>query len=693
MNEKKWYQQSDIMLGIAVVATIAMLVIPIPAFMLDFLMSFSIMLGLVTLLTAMYNKQITDFSVFPTLLLISTVFRLALNVSSTRLILLDGPNFKGDLVRAFGEFVVGGNYLIGFIIFLILILVQMMVITKGATRISEVAARFTLDALPGKQMSIDSDLTAGLITEEEARERRETLRREVDFYGQMDGATKFVQGDVRVGLLITAINIIGGLIIGMSVRGETFDVASRTYSLLTIGDGLVAQIPSLLITTATGMVVTRSGSREDLGTDLAGQLFQNARILYITGGTLLFATVLPGFPFLPLLFLGALVVFLAYNTARQEVDRLDQGTQPEGEEQPVSTTERFLDEISVDPLKLEIGYNLVPLVDRGQGGALLEKITSLRQKFAREMGMVVPPIRITDDMHNLDANEYSIQVSGIEVGRAKSYPDRLAALDSGSVQNPLEGQAYTDPTYKLSGVLVDPDQKADAEEAGYLVVDATNIIITHLSEVLRQYATQIMGREEVKILLERLKEKFPTVVEEAQKAGNQVIQGVLHNLLKENISIRNMPAILETLADHQERTKDLVTLTDLVRQRLGRQIVSQYWEDNNLQIVQVDPSLENELRASITIDDQEGRVFNLEPSAQLKIRDAFIKSFNETQAKGFVPIFLTSGEVRAGVFMLLERELSSRQFAVLAYEELPAEVKLEMIGQVILEEQGEDAVR
>lgn len=693
MNDKKWYQQSDIMLGIAVVATIAMLVIPIPAFMLDFLMSFSIMLGLVTLLTAMYNRQITDFSVFPTLLLISTVFRLALNVSSTRLILMDGPNFKGDLVRAFGEFVVGGNYLIGFIIFLILILVQMMVITKGATRISEVAARFTLDALPGKQMSIDSDLTAGLITEEEARERRETLRKEVDFYGQMDGATKFVQGDVRVGLLITAINIIGGLIIGMSVRGETFDVASRTYSLLTIGDGLVAQIPSLLITTATGMVVTRSGASEDLSSDLSNQLFQNARILYITGGTLLFSTLLPGFPFLPLLALGSLIVFLAYNTARQEVEKVENVAKAEEEQQPASTTERFLDEISVDPLKLEIGYNLVPLVDRSQGGALLEKITSLRQKFAREMGMVVPPIRITDDMHNLEANEYSIQVSGIEVGRSRVYPDQLAALNSGNVANPLEGQAFTDPTYKLSGVLIDQDQKADAEEAGYLVVDATNVVITHLSEILRQYATQIMGREEVKLLLERLKEKFPTVVEESQKAGNQVIQGVMHNLLKENISIRNMPAILETIADHQERTKDPISLTDLVRQRLGRQIVSQFWEDNNLQIVQVDPALENELRAAVTYDDQEGRVFALEPAAQIRIRDAFIRAYNETQNQGYFPIFLTSGEVRAGVFMLLERELNSRQFAVLAYEELPTEVKLEMIGQVVIEEQSEDAVR
>ena len=459
---KKWYQQTDIMVGLSVVAVVMMLIVPLPSFLLDLLIGVSIMLGLVSLLTVMYNQENTDFHVFPSLLLISTVFRLALNVSSTRLILSEGASFDGKLIKAFGEFVVGGNYIIGFIIFLILIFVQMMVITKGATRISEVAARFTLDALPGKQMSIDSDLSSGLISEEEARSKRESLRKEVDFYGQMDGATKFVQGDVRVGLIITAINIIGGLIIGIGLQGQSFEQAIQVYTLLTVGDGLVSQIPSLLITTATGMVVTRSSSVQNIGADISDQLFKNAKVLWIVSGTLFLASLLPGFPKISLWFVSFLLGFLAYNlTKSQQIEDKKNKTE---EEETETTTERFFEELAIEPMKLEIGYKLVPLVDAKQGGTLLDKIRTLRQRFAREMGIIVPPIRISDNTIDLEANEYSILINGIGVAKANVDPDKLVAINKGNITQEIEGIPYKDPTFKVDSVLISTEQKQIAEK-------------------------------------------------------------------------------------------------------------------------------------------------------------------------------------------------------------------------------------
>lgn len=685
---KRWYQQTDIMLGIGVVGVVAMMIIPIPAFLLDMLMGVSVMIGLIVLLSAMYSRQTSDFSVFPTVLLVSTVYRLALNVSSTRLILLDGPGFDGKLIRAFGEFVVGGNYLIGIIIFIVLVLVQMMVITKGATRIGEVAARFTLDALPGKQMSIDTDLSAGIITEEEARDAREKLRKEVDFYGQMDGATKFVQGDVRVGLVITAINIVGGIIVGVVMHNQGMNDVLQTYTLLTIGDGLVAQIPSLLITTATGMVVTRAGSTDDLSSDIGNQLFRNARILWMVTGTLIFVSVLPGFPKLSLWFVAAFLGFLAFSITRREQSSQKEETQKrKTEEASSSSPERFLDEMSIDPLKLEVGFNLVPLVDASQGGTLLERITSLRKQFAHDMGMIVPPVRITDNM-DIEGNEYVILVGGIEVARSKVFPDRLAALDGGNISEPMTGDAYTDPTFHLSGVLVAPEDRKEAEGRGYLVVDASNVIITHLSDTIRTFATQVMGREEIKLLMDKLKGKFPTVIDEVTKElPSGALQSVLHNLLKERVSIRNMVTILETLADNAGRTKDPILLTEYVRVKLGRQIASQYWDKGTLQVIQVDPSIENMLRESQTYDEREGRITALNPHALVALRDSFVRSYNEVQQQGAFPLFLTGSAVRMDVFMILERELSARNFAVLAYEELPQETKIKVVSQVVVNEE------
>jgi flagellar biosynthesis protein FlhA len=687
---KKWYEQGDIMLGVAVIAVVAMLIVPLPAMLLDFLLAVSIMISIIALLTAMFNREIADFSVFPTLLLVSTVYRLALNVSSTRLILAKGPAFEGQLIRAFGEFVVGGNYVIGFVVFIILVLVQMMVITKGATRISEVSARFALDALPGRQMAIEADMTSGRVTEEEGRRRNENLRREVDFYGQMDGATKFVQGDVRVGLIITAINVIGGLIIGMAMRGESLQVALKTYTLLTIGDGLVAQIPSLLITVATGMVVTRAGAKNDLTSELSSQMFQNARALYITAGALFIASLVPGFPKLSLWVISLFLGFLAYNMRQQKMAE-SQKQDAIQEQQKVGSTERFLDELAVDPLKIEIGFNLVPLLDRKQGGTLLDRITNLRQKMAADLGMIVPPVRINDNL-DLDGNEYLILIGGIEVARTKVYPEYLGALTNPNVREELVPASadlvVTDPAFGQRVILIDPEKKRDAEEKGYVVIDASTMMITHLQETFRAYAPQIMGREEVKLLLDKTRQKYPSVVDEVSKIfpNPGILLTILHNLLRENVSIRNLPAILETLADYGARVNNPELLTDIVRQRLARQIVSPYQDKNKAIFAAViDPQIEYDVRGNITIDDRDGRVLAIDPHYRERLRSVLVAAYNTMQNQGKFPLFVCGSEVRSSIAEILSREISTRSFAVIAYEEIPRDAKFIELTKVILE--------
>lgn len=688
---KKWYQQGDIMLGVAVVAVVAMLIVPLPTMLLDFLLGISIMISIVALLTAMFNREIADFSVFPTLLLVSTVYRLALNVSTTRQILSKGPAFDGQLVRAFGEFVAGNNYVIGFVVFIILVLVQMMVITKGATRISEVSARFALDALPGRQMAIEADITSGRVTEEEGRKRNENLRREVDFYGQMDGATKFVQGDVRVGLIITAVNIVGGLIIGMVMRGESFQTALKTYTLLTIGDGLVAQIPSLLITTATGMVVTRAGAKNNLTSELSTQMFQNSRALYITAGALFVASLVPGFPKLSLWVISGFLGFLAYNM-REQKKAESQKQEAISEQQKIGSTERFLDELAVDPLKIEIGFNLVPLLDRKQGGTLLDRITNLRQKMASDLGMIVPPVRINDNL-DLDGNEYVILIGGIEVARTKVFPEYLGALSNPNIREELKpaspDMVVNDPAFGQKVILIDPEKKREAEEKGYIVIDASTMMITHLQETFRAYAPQIMGREEVKLLLDKTKQKYPSVVEEVNKLfpNPGILLTILHNLLRENVSIRNLPAILETMADYGQRVQNPELLTDIVRQRLARQIVAPYQDKNKTIFAAViDPQIEYDVRGNITIDERDGRVLAIDPHYRERLRAVLVQAYNTMQTEGKFPLFVCGSEIRSSISEIISREISTRSFAVVAYEEIPRDAKFVEMTKVILEQ-------
>jgi len=681
-----WMQKTDVLIGIGVIVVVMMLVIPIPTFLLDFLLALSVMSGILILLIVMYVPRSFDFSVFPSLLLISTVFRLALNVSSTRLILLQGAAFDGKIIRAFGEFVVGGNYVVGFLIFIILVAVQFIVITKGATRTAEVAARFTLDAMPGKQMSIDSDLSNGVITEEEARRRRNEIRREADFYGAMDGASKFVQGDVKVGIVITLINIIGGFIIGMIMRNETFNVALTTYTLLTVGDGLVTQIPSLMVTTATGIIVTRAVSEENLGDDLAKQLSSQPRALWMTAGALAGAVLIPGFPKISLIILAAGVGSLAYVLQQSKEDEI---TKVKSEEREAAMREHkpesVLPLVHVDPLEVEIGYSLIPLVDPDQGGTLLDRITNIRKRSALEMGLIVPPIRIRDNME-LEPQEYSILVKGVELGRGDLQVGKLMAMNPGDVSEKLEGDEFTEPVFHLKALWINPDQRDMAERRGYTVVDCPTIIATHLTEIIKRHADEILGRQEVQQIIDNLKNDYPAVINELvteKKMSLGEIQKVLQNLLRERISIRNMVTILETLSTYIMYSKDPGLLTEYVRTALSRQICKDHADrSGELWVVTVDPDIENLIRSSIHDDPVEGRVLGLDPESHEMIVKSFLTAYNRAKGTVAAPVFLVSPHIRSVTFALLERELPDP--AVLSYNEIAPNIKVNVVASALV---------
>ncbi len=682
----RWMQKTDILLGLGVVAVVTMLVIPVPTFLLDFFMAISIMLGLLTLLLVMFVPRSFDFSVFPSLLLVSTVFRLALNVSSTRLILLQGAAFDGKIIRTFGDFVVGGNYVVGFLVFVILVAVQFIVITKGATRTAEVAARFTLDAMPGKQMSIDSDLSNGLITEDEARKRRAEIRKEADFYGAMDGASKFVQGDVKVGIVITLINIIGGFIIGMAMRGESFQVALKTYTLLTIGDGLVSQIPSLLITTATGIIVTRAVSDENLGDDLANQLGQQPRALLITAAALGASILIPGFPKFTMLLislgLGALGYILSQaKEEEREKTKIDEKHAALKEHKP----ESVIPLIQVDPLEVEIGYSLIPLVDPEQGGTLLDRITNIRRRSALEMGLIVPPIRIRDNME-LESSSYAVLIKGVEVGSGVLRVGQLMAMDSGDVSEKIEGSEFTEPVFNLRAIWIDPEQRDIAERRGYTVVDCPTIIATHLTEVIKRHADEILGRQEVQQLIDNIRNDYPAVVNELiteKKMSLGEIQKVLQNLLKERVSIRNMVTILECLASYSDFTKDTGVLTEYVRVALARQICRDHADrENTISVITVDPEVENIIRTSIHDDPVEGRVVGLDPETHSAIMKSLVNAYTKTKAQGYAPVYLVSPHIRSVTFALLQREVPDP--IVLSYNEIVPSVKVNVVHSAMV---------
>ncbi len=687
-KDRAWWQRVDILIGIGVIAVVLMLIIPIPAMLLDFLIAVSFALGLITLITIMYMHKVLELSVFPSLLLISTVYRLAVNISSTRLILLKGPAFKGRLIMAFGQFVVGGNYIVGIIIFLILIAVQFIVITKGATRVSEVAARFTLDAMPGKQMAIDADVSAGLITEEEAIKKRLDIQREADFYGAMDGASKFVQGDVKVGLLITIINIVGGLIIGMATRGESLSSAVATYTMLTIGDGLVSQIPSLMMSTATGIIVTRAAAMDDLGTELTSQLLSQPRTLWIGAGFLLFLAILPGFPKLPLLSLGLMLGVFGFYLRRGLKRKEELGVETKKEkEESAKGPESVLGLLQIDPIALEIGYNLIPLVDTEQGGDLLERVTMIRRQSAIELGLIFPPIRIRDNMR-LEPNTYSVKIKGVEVGAGTIRMGKYLAMNPGQISEKLEGEETVEPAFGLPAIWIEEPVREKAERLGYTVVDAPSVIATHLTEIIKSHASEVLGRQDVQALLNSLRTDYSAVVTEVEKAGATIgdIQKVLKGLLKEGVSIRDLITIMETIADYFPTIKDHDELVEIVRQALSRQICQQHTDiEKRIRVITVSKDIDEEIKNSIVVTER-GKRFAMEPGKQKKLLASIVDEVKKVKERGLKPVFLTSPEIRA-VFSTIVSTIVPNA-AVVSSMEIAPNIKIEAVGNIVLYEEA-----
>lgn len=679
--------RSDLIVAFGVVMAAMMFVVPLPAVVLDMLMALNLVASLLVVLIVLYTQKALDFSIFPALLLITTVFGLALNVSSTRLILSEGSEFGGRLVRAFGTFVVGtgglAGLVIGIIIFVIIIVVQVVVITKGATRVAEVAARFTLDGLPAKQMAIDAEYSAGALTEEEANRKKEELQREVDFYGAMDGAAKFVSGNVKAGIFITVLNIVGGMIIGMTLLGESFEVALETYVSLTVGDGLITQFPALLVSTATGLIVTRAISDGTFGQDVASQFSRHSKAYWVAAVFLFGLSFLPGFPWYVLLPMGALCAWFAYTLSGREVmaeresmaDAAGKHEKDQKDQAPDPTHVAPL-----DPISLELGYGLVPLVDRDQGAELLERVTRIRREAALDLGLVVPRIRIIDNMR-LEPSEYCIKIRGTEVGRGTIRMNHYLSINPGGERSDVPGERATDPAFGLPAKWITEEYREQAERYGYTVVDAPSIVATHLTEVIKRHAAEILGRQEVRNMLDNLKKDYPAVVDEAQNAlGLGEIQKVLQGLLRERISVRNMVAILESLADYATISKDAGFLIEKARQAIGRQICLQYTDENRtLHVLTLAPSLEQALVDS-KVDTAGGAVPALNPETQRSWINALTNTVANVQRQGHYPVILCSEQARPLVRSSTVRDVPD--IAVISVPEIAQDIRVESLGEL-----------
>lgn len=675
-----------VMVGVAVI--IIMMLVPLPAFLLDFLMAINLTFGILIILIVLMNRRAIDFSIFPQLLLISTIFGLALNISSTRMILQKGRDFDGTVVKAFANFVVGGNddgmtsMVIGVIIFIILVAVQFFVITKGATRVSEVAARFTLDALPGKQMAIDQEYAQGLIGEEEAKVKKRDLQKESDFYGAMDGATKFVSGNVKVGLLITAINIIGGLVIGM-MKGYAITEALEVYVILTVGDGLVSQFPALFINIATGLIVTRAISNDTFGGEAREQFSSHTLVYYVAGAFLILMGMIKGFSILIFGPIGVVLIYSGYSLSKKKIlkDAADV-VKAEKEQEPVEAAETPA--VSPpDTLAIELGYGLIPLVDQDKGADLLDRITKIRKEIALDLGLVVPKIRIVDNM-DLEPTVYCIKIKGVESGRGSIERGRFLAIDSGMVMDKIEGEPAVDPTFGLPAIWIREDQRASAERNGYTVVDGPSIIVTHLSEIIKENAEELIGRQNILEILDALKGSYSAVVEEVKKVLSMgEIQKVLQSLLREGISIRNMVPILETLADFAVVSKDIGFLSEKVRQRLKKQIVRPWVDgEKQLQVITLHPSIEQILKET-AVETVNGLMPGMDPATKSRILNALTNQVYQVQQQGIVPVILTSEVVRRLFRQLTSRELP--QLQIFSVPEVPDDVRILTLGEVDIE--------
>ncbi len=669
----------DIIVAISIIAIVVIIIVPIPLFMVDLLLSINISLALLVLLIAIYNKEPLEFSVFPSLLLITTLFRLALNITTTRYILKDGN--AGNVIEAFGNFVIGGNAIVGFVVFIIIIIIQFMVITKGAERVSEVAARFTLDAMPGKQMAIDADLNSGLISENDAKVRRQRIQREADFYGAMDGASKFVKGDAIAGIIITVINIAAGFLIGSFINGMSITEALKQYTLLTVGDGLVSQIPALLISTGTGIVVTRAASDSDLGTDVLSQLFNQPKIMFIISGVLLFLGITP-LPTIPYFILSATFLYLGFilrnEIIKGESEELE--VEEEAEIEEIRKPESILPLLNIDPIELEFGYGIIPLADPNQGGDLFDRLVMIRRQIAMELGIVVPMIRLRDNIQ-LEPNEYLIKIKGIDIARGNIMFDHFLAMDPGTAEDKIEGIDTIEPAFGLPAKWISEDLREKAEILGYTVVDPSSIISTHLTEVIKKHSSELLGRQEVKTLIDNIKEQNSALIDELVPKLMTIgeIQKVLCNLLRENVSIRDLVTILETLADYCLITKDPNMLTEYVRQSLGRAITRQYINNNKLKVITLDPQLEKTIMESIQ-QSEHGSYLSLDPNTTQSLLNNLSVELQKLVTIGEQPIVLTAPIVRIYFKNLSEQLIPD--LVVLSYNEIEQNIEVQSVGMV-----------
>ncbi len=676
----KMMDHSDLLIAILVISIIMMMIIPMSPVVLDILLTFNISFALIILMVSMFNTDPLEFSIFPALLLVTTLFRLSLNISSTRLILLNAQ--AGEVIASFGSFVIGGNTVVGMIIFLIIVVIQFIVITRGAERVSEVAARFTLDAMPGKQMAIDADLNAGLINEQEARGRRQKIQQEADFYGAMDGASKFVKGDAIAGIIIIIINIIGGFIIGMAQRGMAAQEAMQVYTILTVGDGLVTQIPALLISTATGIVVTRSATRSSMGRDLTSQLFSFPKALGLAAVILAVLGTI-GLPRLPMYSLAAFFALL-YFTSRSSTAELEEEEEQElaEEAEEIKKPENVVELLQVEKMELELGYALIPLVDTDQGGDLLDRIVMIRRQCAIELGFVVPPIRIRDNMQ-LKPSTYLIKIKGVEIAAGELLLDNYLAIGP-DIENDLElsGIDTVEPAFNLPAKWIEMGDKDRAESSGYTVVDPPSVLATHLTSVIKAHAHELLGRQEIQNTINFIKEQNAAVVDELLPDLMSIgdVQRVLANLLKEQVSIRDMVSILETLADYAKITKDSDVLTEYVRQALKRQISRQYAnEEQRIVALTLDPGLEEQLRESIQQSDF-GSYLAIDPDMAQRMLDGLSLQYQELMKKGITPVVLCAPILRIYFKRLVERFISS--LVVLSYNEIDNNIGIEVVGMV-----------
>jgi flagellar biosynthesis protein FlhA len=681
-DARRLLRHTDLLAAVAVVCVVTMLVVPLPAALLDLLITLNISAALTVVVATMYLGKALDFSSFPSLLLLTTMFRLAINVSVTRLILTTGS--AGSVVKAFGAFVVSGNVVVGLVIFLILVVIQFVVVTNGAGRVAEVGARFTLDAMPGKQMSIDADLNAGLITDDQARSRRSEIAREADFYGAMDGASKFVKGDAIAALIITAINLVGGIIVGMLQHGLGFSEATHNYSLLTVGDGLAAQIPALLISVATGIIVTRAASDRDLGSDIANQILGQRKAPLVAAAAIGMFALIPGLPKLPFLFIAAIFGAIGWSvrngmpsTKQDEAADLTAALPASGGEP--------LAEVGVDALELAIGFGLVPLVDGGSGGSLLRRVSMIRRQIAGELGIVIPPVRIHDEL-GMESHEYVLKVRGSEVTRGRIMPGHLLAMDPGDATGTLQGIPTREPAFGLAAMWVHESGRGEAEALGYTVVDAESVIVTHLTETIRSHAAELLTRQDVRALLDRLKETNAAVVEEVVPEALSLgeIQRVLQLLLAEGVPIRDLGTIVEAIGDKARITRDTNLLSEYARQALGRAITAPHLDEELcLRAITLDPAIEQEVATSIT-QTTDGEYLAMDPPRAQAIVSALRTQVEHASGLGAGgrrgPVLLCSARVRRHLRRLIAQ--AQPHLPVCSYNEIAPGINVETIGVI-----------